>query len=672
MKKSIILSMALMSALMVSAGSLDKGVDRNNLDLTTAPGTDFYQYACGGWMKAHPLDPQYARFGTFDQMAESSREQLKELVLNLSKQQNAKGTMAQKVGDIFNMGMDSTRLNSEGAKPLMKDIDFVKGVKKATLPEMVAFMHMGIASPFFDSGVMADLKNSDVNLMYIQQSGMGLGDRDYYLDEDANTKKVREAYLTYANKLFTFIGYKKSEAKKAAETVLKIEKELAKAAMTREEQRDYSKQYNIFTLEELQAKYPNFNWKSYFSGLGLDNVNRVCVSQLDFMKKVDELISTLKEKEIKEYLIFKYMDAAAPYLSDAFNEANFDVYSRALSGKQVMQPRWKRSLNVPNTLLGEGVGQLYVEKYFPAESKKKMKQLVDNLRIALGERISSLTWMSPKTKVNALVKLNSFTVKIGYPDKWRDYSAVAVNPELSYWENVLALKKFDAQFSYSQLGQPVDKDRWQMTPQTVNAYYDPSTNEICFPAGILQRPYFDSDADDACNYGAIGVVIGHEMTHGFDDQGRNFDQNGNMVDWWTEEDAKEFQKLADKLGAQYSAEIVADDVHANGTFTMGENIADHGGLRVAYAAFKKTEQGKGSTLIDGFTPDQRFYLSYANVWAANITKEEILRRTKVDPHSLGKNRVNVALRNLETFFNAFGIKAGDAMFRAQEDRVSIW
>ncbi len=657
---------------MVSAGSLDKGVDRNNLDLTTTPGTDFYQYACGGWMKAHPLDPQYARFGTFDQMAESSREQLKELVLNLSKQQNAKGTMAQKVGDIFNMGMDSTRLNSEGAKPLMKDIDFVKGVKKATLPEMVAFMHMGIASPFFDSGVMADLKNSDVNLMYIQQSGMGLGDRDYYLEEDANTKKVREAYLTYANKLFTFIGYKKNDAKKAAATVLKIEKELAKAAMTREEQRDYSKQYNIFTLEELQTKYPNFNWKSYFSGLGLENVNRVCVSQLDFMKKVDELISTLKEKEIKEYLLFKYIDAAAPYLSDAFNEANFDVYSRALSGKQVMQPRWKRSLNVPNTLLGEGVGQLYVEKYFPAESKKKMKQLVDNLRIALGERIASLTWMSPKTKVNALVKLNSFTVKIGYPDKWRDYSAVAVNPELSYWENVLALKKHEAEFSYSQLGQPVDKDRWQMTPQTVNAYYDPSTNEICFPAGILQRPYFDPGTDDACNYGAIGVVIGHEMTHGFDDQGRNFDQNGNMVDWWTEEDAKEFQKLADKLGAQYSAEIVADDVHANGTFTMGENIADHGGLRVAYAAFKKTEQGKGNTLIDGFTPDQRFYLSYANVWAANITKEEILRRTKVDPHSLGKNRVNVALRNLETFFNAFGIKAGDAMFRAEEDRVSIW
>lgn len=672
MKKSIILSMALMCAMAVNAGDLDKGVNKNNLDFSTAPGQDFYQYACGGWMKANPLDPQYARFGTFDQMAEKSREQLKDLIINLSKQQNAKGTLAQKVGDIFNMGMDSVRLNNEGAQPLQKDIDYVKGVKINTLPEMIAFLHKGIASPFFDSGVMADLKNSDVNLLYIQQSGMGLGDRDYYLEDDVNTKKVRTAYVDYINKLFTLIGYKKGDAKKAAETVLKIEKALAQAAMTREEQRDYSKQYNILTVDQLKAKYPNFDWNTYFTCLGLNNVEKVCVTQLDFMSKVNELLSTLKEKEIKDYLVFKYVDAATPYLSDTFVQANFDMYSKAMSGKQVMQPRWKSALGVPNTLLGEAVGQLYVEKFFPAESKKKMQKLVENLRIALGERIASLTWMSPKTKVNALVKLNSFTVKIGYPDKWRDYSAVNINPELTYWENVVAMKKHEAEYSYSQLTKPVDKDKWQMTPQTVNAYYDPSTNEICFPAGILQKPYFDPDADDACNYGAIGVVIGHEMTHGFDDQGRNFDQNGNMIDWWTEEDAKEFQKLADKLGAQYSAEIVADEVHANGTFTMGENIADHGGLRVAYSAFKKTEQGKGTTLIDGFTPDQRFYLSYANVWAANITKEEILRRTKVDPHSLGKNRVNVALRNMETFFNAFGIKAGDAMFRAEEDRVSIW
>ncbi len=672
MKKSLIATMALMAAMTMNAGSLDKGVDKNNLDLTTAPGKDFYQYACGGWMKAHPLDPQYARFGTFDQMAENGREQLKNLIVNISKQQNSKGSLAQKVGDIFNMGMDSARLNAEGAAPLQKDITFLKGLKKGDLAAAVAFLHKGIASPFFDSGVMADLKNSDVNLLYIQQSGMGLGDRDYYIEDDANTKNVRQAYIDYINKLFTYIGYKKNDAKKAAEAVMKIEKSLALAAMTREEQRDYSKQYNILTLAQLQSDYPNFNWKQYFENLGLKNVDRVCVSQLDFMKEVNKLFASLKDNEIKDYLLFKFVDAAAPYLSDAFVQANFDIYSKAMSGKKVMQPRWKRSLNVPNTLLGEAVGQLYVEKYFPAESKKKMQKLVENLRIALGERIATLSWMSPKTKVNALVKLNSFTVKIGYPDKWRDYSKVNINPELSYWTNVVGMKNHEAEFSYSQLGKPVDKDRWQMTPQTVNAYYDPSTNEICFPAGILQSPYFNPEADDACNYGAIGVVIGHEMTHGFDDQGRNFDQNGNMVDWWTADDAKEFQKLADKLGAQYSAEIVADDVHANGTFTMGENIADHGGLRVAYAAFKKTEQGKSNTLIDGFTPDQRFYLSYANVWAANITKEEILRRTKVDPHSLGKNRVNVALRNFDTFFKAFGIHSGDPMYREEADRVSIW
>lgn len=337
-----------------------------------------------------------------------------------------------------------------------------------------------------------------------------------------------------------------------------------------------------------------------------------------------------------------------------------------------MQPRWKSALNVPNTLLGEAVGQLYVEKYFPADSKKKMQELVDNLRRAMAEHISQLSWMSPATKVNALVKLNSFTVKIGYPDKWRDYSKVDVDASKSYWDNVQALNQFSAQEQYSYFGQPVDKDRWQMTPQTVNAYYDPSTNEICFPAGILQKPYFDPDADDAVNYGAIGVVIGHEMTHGFDDQGRNFDQNGNMVDWWTKEDANQFNALAKRLGEQYSAEIVADDVHANGDFTMGENIADHGGLRISYSAYKKTEQGKGNQEIDGFTPDQRFFLAYANVWANNITKEEILRRTKVDPHSLGVNRVNVALRNVEPFFKAFSIKEGDKMYRPEADRVTIW
>ncbi len=665
------MSLALVSSMAVSAGNLEKAVDRSNLDTSVAPGENFYQYACGGWMKANPLDPQYARFGTFDQLAENSREQLKNLIMNLG-DNHAKGSIEQKVNDLFKMGLDSVRLNREGNAPLKADIAKIQQLGRNGASAAIAWLHNGIANPFFESAVMADLKNSSVNLFYLCQGGLGLGDRDYYLENDANTVKVRNAYAKYVEQVLKLAGYKGGDAKKASASVMKIETELARVAMSREEQRDYSKQYNIYTVAQLKSDYPNIDWDAYFGGLGLNNVDKVCVMQPKSIAKVNELMKSLNDKELRDYLVFNYVSSAANYLSDDFVQADFDMFSKTLSGKKTMQPRWKRSLSVPNNLLGEAVGQLYVAKYFPPESKKKMQELVNNLRVALGEHIANLSWMSPKTKVNALVKLNSFTVKIGYPDKWRDYSAVSIDAANSYWDNVKGAKQFEAQFQYSQLGKPVDKDRWQMTPQTVNAYYDPSTNEICFPAAILQPPYFDPKADDASNYGAIGVVIGHEMTHGFDDQGRNFDQNGNMVDWWTADDAAKFQKLADRLGAQYSAVVVADTVHANGQFTMGENIADHGGLRVSYSAFKKTEQGKGNTPIDGFTPDQRFYLSYANVWAANITKEEILRRTKIDPHSLGVNRVNVAIRNLDSFFNAFGIKAGDKMYREPADRVIIW
>ena len=671
-KRFLLLSLV-MTAMTMSAGNLNKGVDRANLDLSTKPGENFYQYACGGWMKANPLDPQYARFGTFDGLAENNREQLKDLILNLGTN-NPKGSLAQKVSDLYLQGMDSTLRNQQGTRPVEMMLAQIYQMQRNSLEAMLAYFHTGIASPFFDAGVMADLKNSDQNLLYITAAGLGMGDRDYYLENDENTAKVRNAYLTYIEKLFTLSGRKAKDAKKVAKNILALETEFAKVAMTREESRDYSKQYNLRTIAQLKADYPNFNWDSYFNLLmpGSVKVDKVCVMHLNSLAKFNEMLPTLKEKDINDYLAFKYLDAASNYLSDDFEQANFDMYSRAMSGKQVKMPRWKHALDVPNTMLGEAVGQLYVEKYFPADSKKKMQQLVDNLKRALGEHIATLSWMSPKTKVNALVKLNSFTVKIGYPDKWRDYSALDIDPAKSYWENIMAARRFQAEYEYSQLGKPVDKERWYMTPQTVNAYYEPSTNEICFPAGILQAPYFDPNADDACNYGAIGVVIGHEMTHGFDDQGRNFDANGNMVDWWTPEDAAKFQQLADKLGAQYSAEIVADDIHANGTFTMGENIADHGGLRVAYSAFKNTDQGKGDKKIDGFTPDQRFFLSYANVWAANITKEEKLRRTKVDPHSLGVNRVNVAIRNLEEFFNAFNIQPEMPMWRDPADRVIIW
>ena len=654
----------------LNAGNL-KGVDRSNLDTSVSPGENFYQYACGGWMRANPLDPQYARFGTFDQLGENSREQVRELITTLGTG-NAKGSIKQQVGDLYGLGMDSVRLNAEKASPLADDLAMIAAAQKSDFTRLLAWFHIGIGSPLFNSMVMADLKDSNSNMLYLVQGGIGLGDRDYYLENDANTVKVRTAYQKYVIDVMLLAGFKKAAATKAAKDVLAIETELARAAMTREDTRDYSKLYNIRTLAQLKADYPRIDWDVFVATLGVQGMERVCVMQPASLAKVNELLGKLKDEQLRNYFAFKLVDAAANYLSDDFVQANFDVYSRALSGKKVMQPRWKRALNVPNTLLGEAVGQLYVEKYFPADSKKKMQRLVDNLKVALGEHIRDLTWMSPKTKVNALVKLNSFTVKIGYPDKWRDYSGIDIDPAKSYWANVKAARQHEAAYEYSQLFKPVDKARWQMTPQTVNAYYDPSTNEICFPAAILQPPYFDPNADDASNYGAIGVVIGHEMTHGFDDQGRSFDHEGNMVDWWTQEDADRFKALADKLGAQYSAEIVADDVHANGNFTMGENIADHGGLRVSYTAFKHTDQGKGDEKIDGFTPDQRFFLAYANVWANNITKEEILRRTKVDPHSLGVNRVNVAIRNLEPFFNAFNITRGQKMYREPEDRVAIW
>lgn len=668
MKKfnSFILTMAITSASAVAV--TPRGVDPANLDTSVSPGTDFYQYACGGWMKANPLKPEYSRFGTFDQLAELNRQQVYDLIMGLDAKSAAKGSNTQKIADLFALGMDSVRLNAEGAKPLAADLARINNATREEVIDLMATLP-GV-SAFFGTGVEADMMNADMNVMYWGQGGLGLGDRDYYIKDGENEKRVLEAYRKYLVTIAELAGYSAEDANRLATNAISVEKTLARAATSREDLRNPMAGYNPMSMEKLAKDYPNVDLRRYFAKSGIDNIETLIVGQPKSLAAVDVIMKTAPEQVLRDYLAAGYLKSAAPYLSDDFVNASFEL-TKTISGVQQMQPRWKRALNVPNSMLGEALGQLYVEKYFPASSKEKMLTLVGNLQTALGQHIDNLTWMSDATKAKAREKLAAFTVKIGYPDKWRDYTSLNVDPSKSYWQNVQDAIIFNNEFNLADFGKPVDRSRWYMTPQTVNAYYNPTTNEICFPAGILQAPYFNPDADDAENYGAIGVVIGHEMTHGFDDQGRQFDKDGNLKDWWTDEDAAAFTKLADGLVSQFDAIKVLGDTHANGRFTLGENIADQGGLRVAYTAYHNVLNGEGET-IDGFTPDQRFYLSYANVWAGNIRDAEILRRTQIDPHSLGKWRVNASLRNIAPFFKAFSIKEGDPMFRPAEERVIIW
>lgn len=655
-----------------TAQTVNHGVNKANLDTRVAPGEDFYQYACGGWMEANPLTPEYSRYGTFDQLGELNRKQVYELVMGLDPAAAAKGSNAQKIGDLFAMGMDSVRLNLQGAQPVKNDIAKILQTPKVNIPVLMATMP-GI-SAFYGTQVEADMMNSNVNTLYWGQGGLGLGDRDYYLEEGENEKRVLEAYRKYLTELATLAGFSAQESARIADNSLRIETEIAKTAKTREESRNPMGMYNPMTMAEIDTQYPSLGLPKYIDAQGLKGVETIIVADPKSLPTIDGLLKNETDEALHDYLIAGYLASAAPFLSDAFINANFEL-AKVKSGVQQLQPRWKRALSVPNGMLGEALGELYVEKYFPPESKEKMLALVHNLQSALGDHIDNLTWMSPETKAKAHEKLNTFMVKIGYPDKWRDYSALEVDPSKSYWENVQHAILFNQDFNNKDYGKPVDRERWYMSPQTVNAYYNPMTNEICFPAGILQPPFFDPEASDAENYGAIGVVIGHEMTHGFDDQGRQYDKDGNLSNWWTPEDAEAFTKLADGLVEQFNQVVVLGDTHANGRFTLGENIADQGGLRVAHTALHKAMAQKGTadnTKIKGFTPDQLFYLAYANVWAGNIRDAEILNRTKSDPHSLGKWRVNATLRNIEPFFNAFNIKEGDAMYRPQDQRVVIW
>ena len=644
-----------------------------NMDTTVAAGTDFYEYACGGWIKNNPLKPEYARFGTFDQLLENNQEQLRVLIEELSATPHEAGSVAGKIGALYAMGLDSTKLNADGVAPIKEELAAINALAtKSDVSKMVATLHKEGMAPFFALFVGADEKNSAMNIVQLYQAGIGMGDRDYYLLEDEGSAKMRDAYRAYINKLFTLAGSSPEQADAAVDAVMKIEKAIAEISYGREDLRDYQKNYNKLPYEDFKQIESPLDWDVYFESMGLAGLKELDAKQINFYKDMNKALRNTTVDEQKYYLAFNLLSAAAPYLSDDFVDADFEFYGKVMSGKQEQQPRWKRSLNTVNGALGEAVGEMYVEKYFPASSKEKMLTLVGNLQTALSERINGLEWMSDTTKAKAQEKLAAFTVKIGYPDKWRDYSDLEIKDD-SYWANVRRSNIFDMAYQLADVDKPVDKSRWHMNPQTVNAYYNPTTNEICFPAAILQPPFFNPDADDAVNYGAIGVVIGHEMTHGFDDQGRNYDKDGNLIDWWTAEDAVRFKERADKLVDQYDQIIVIDTLHANGRFTLGENIADHGGLLVAHQAYLNSLKGKETPApIDGFTNEQRFFLGYATLWGQNIRPEEIRRRTKIDPHSLGKWRVNAALRNIAPFYAAFDIKEGDPMFMAPADRVVIW
>ena len=647
------------------------GIDLANLDTTAVPQNDFYQFACGGWMAANPLTPEYSRFGSFDKLGLNNLEQVNGLIQEIAAKKHPQGSIAQKIGDMYNLAMDTARRDQEGIEPVRNTLAEIEGIEdRSQLSKALgAAMDYSLWAMYVD----ADAMNSAMNIMNEYQSGFSLGEKEYYLDEDEQTVAIRNAYVAYIEKLFGLFGFENGAEK--AQTVLRMETRLAKAAYSNVELRDPIANYNKMSIAELQELVPQVNWTEYFEALGV-TLDSISIGQIPHLQEAGRMLADEPLEDLKTLFTWQVIDGATSYLTSEIYQASFDFYGKVISGREEPSPLWKRAVGIVNGTLGEAVGQMYVAKYFPEENKARMLALVNNLQKALGIRIENLEWMSEETKAKALEKLNAFTIKIGYPDTWRDYTALDVNAKDTYYANLQRAAKFEQEYSLSYLGKPVDKTKWYMTPQTVNAYYNPSSNEICFPAGILQYPFFDMSADDAFNYGAIGVVIGHEMTHGFDDQGCHFDKDGNMINWWTEEDKKAFDERTKVMEEAFNRIEVAPGVHANGAFTLGENIADHGGLQVSYLAFCLNEEAKPEAerlqTRDGFTPAQRFFLAYANVWAGNIRPEEILNRTKSDPHSLGRWRVNGALPQINAWYDAWNVTEESPMYIAPEERVSIW
>lgn len=670
MKKMLLMVLpAFMLAACTQKQAAVPAIDPTDMDLTVAPGEDFYMYANAGWMEKNPLKAEYSRYGSFDVLAERNQERLNELFQSMSNMKTKKGSVEQKIVDLYKQGLDTARRNVEGAEPVRALIESIFATAdKAAFVEKLAELNKVGEGGFFGAGAEADLMDSNVQVLYLGQGGLGMGDRDYYLDP-ANAA-LKDGYRDMLAKLFNLAGVENAEARAAAS--VSLEEKLAECSWTRVQNRDMMAIYNPMTVADLNTRFPGFDYSRFAELMEVPADTKVIVEQPSYFEAFGKIFEEAEMETINSYIAGQVLISAAGSLSDEFYAASFDFYSRQMSGVTEHKPLWKRAMSVPNGTLGEAVGKMYVAKYFPAENKARVLAIVNNLRASLASHIDSLDWMSDSTKVYAKEKLDSFTVKIGYPDKWKDYSDLNVDPELSYYANRQAASAWYVKDNLSKLGKQTDRDEWGMTPQTVNAYYNPTTNEICFPAAILQPPFFNADADEAVNYGAIGVVIGHEMTHGFDDQGRLFDKDGNMTNWWTAEDAEAFAVKSQVLVKQFDEIEILPGVNANGSLSLGENIADQGGVSLAYTAMQNSWNGKHPADIDGFTAEQRFFLGYAHVWAQNITDEEKARLTKLDVHSLGKNRVNATLRNFQTFFDAFGIKEGDAMYRPEDERVMIW
>ena len=660
--------------MMTACATADKqvpAIDSNNFDESIVRNDDFYQWATGGWQKNNPLKPEYSRYGSFDVLRENNEIRINDLFSQMIETEAEFGTIEQKISDLYKMGLDEERLNREGAEPIRDAVNAILATEdREALIASISALHTDGIGVFFAGYPAADLADSNMTIFYLEQGGLGMGNRDYYIDE--KNAEIKAAYRTYLSTIFTLAGVE-GDIAKMVEDVVAVEDRIAEKSWSNVECRDIVKGYNPHTMDELRANYGTVNWDAYFQAMGIDKLDKLVVSQPSSFANIMDVLATMPVEVLRSYVAAHYIDAAASYLSEEFAVASFEFFGKTMSGTQEIRPRWKRAMGVPNSVLSEAVGQMYVAKYFPEEEKVRVETMVSNIQKAFSKHIEALDWMGEATKAKAQEKLAAFTVKIGYPDKWKDYTTLVVDPAKSYWANVVEANRWYTADAMAEVGKPVDRAKWLMPPQMVNAYYMPTTNEICFPAAILQPPFYNPNADDAVNYGAIGVVIAHEMTHGFDDQGSQFDKVGNMNDWWTKEDRAAFEKKTNVLVEQFNAIEILPGLFADGKYSLGENIADQGGLRLAFTGLTDYAWAEGRPAdIDGFTGEQRFYIGYATLWAQNITDQEKERLTKVDVHSLGRNRVNATLRNIQSFYDAFGITEQDAMFMPVEERVIIW